>query len=445
MPLLIGVGGSGQHVALAAARLARLGAWPRSDALLLDADQGSELTRELLTFGGLASPGDHPLGTVEIVAPLPPELGPQATFGELFVEPGAGPSPLFEAFFDAASAGVQVQRGMFGNPAVGATVFGHFAGERMDGVLHKAARATAIGVTGSFVGGTGAGLQHALLRSLAGRGLAGRTALVGLLPWHEAPAHTAGEQPLSEGSMSRNALFGAEYLFATSRHFAQSSALIGVPAGAPPWLSRVSVKEGRNAEYPHPLHAFACYLFLVGAEAAVVSDRRGAVNTLVLDPDDRGWLLRQPWQGGVSLARRAQRARGKLALLRFLASAEPQFRSTFNWIGGAARDTYSAALVDSLKANKAPSRPPAAMVAPIWADFAREAAQLEHALDWLRGLFGEEPAPDALRAIEAAPQALVRTAADAPRLPEAGAPASPAQLSAWFSAALDRALAARLP
>jgi hypothetical protein len=47
MKLFIGVGGTGQHVALAIARMIRLGALPPMKAYIIDGDDNGALAREL--------------------------------------------------------------------------------------------------------------------------------------------------------------------------------------------------------------------------------------------------------------------------------------------------------------------------------------------------------------------------------------------------------------
>ncbi len=65
--LLIAVGGTGQHVALATSRLIRLRALPPMQAMIIDADSQGQLSQEMRTFGrtlkvdGVAEPMPHPM------------------------------------------------------------------------------------------------------------------------------------------------------------------------------------------------------------------------------------------------------------------------------------------------------------------------------------------------------------------------------------------------
>ena len=76
MDLVIAVGGGGQHIALALARLMRLGALSDAKAFVIDADSESRLAFRLRTLGHTLSSGTaHPPAGAETgfpaLAPAP--------------------------------------------------------------------------------------------------------------------------------------------------------------------------------------------------------------------------------------------------------------------------------------------------------------------------------------------------------------------------------------
>ncbi|MCB9743520.1 MAG: hypothetical protein H6741_05795 [Alphaproteobacteria bacterium] len=435
MAMLIGVGGTGQHVASAAARLAHLGALSELEVFIIDADDGSELTRGLTSFGGTSDTQDHPLRSLDFLPPVPADEAREKHFSDLFLQgAGAPEQELFEAFFDPPSARVNIEHGMYGNPAVGATVFANAAGEKIDGMLARATNAEQILVTGSFVGGTGAGVTHQLLRKLKDKGCSGKTFLAALLPWHQPDRPVDAKVPLHEASMTANMRFGVDYLYNNSRHFVQGACLLGVPSDGDAGLGAAKVQVGVNKEYPHLFHAFACHYLQHAPSAKVTIDNPHALFTYLWDPAAQNWLLDQVWAGGHTLRWYLQRATGVKAVLDHLLSAEvaEEFADSFGWFG-AKKDTYSLALWQTVKDNVVQGKPKT-LAGEVWSELAQERARIEHDLSWARSLFGALPEHAEVKRFQEDALAYTREIATAPLGPDAGGRKRDAQaIAAWFT------------
>jgi hypothetical protein len=448
MPLLFGVGGSGQHVALATARLCQLGALPTTDVVIIDADDDSELTRALTSFGGTSAPGrGHPLQSLRVFAPLPRSVGDEVRFRGLFdLEADPAHAELFEAFFDPASAAVPVHQGMYGNPAVGATVLAHVAGDELDAVLERATRTDSVAVAGSFVGGTGAGVVHQLLRRLDAMGLSERTYLAALLPWHEPEGAVSAELPLSEASMNKNMRFGADYLYHHSRLHMQSGCLLGIPSNRQSRFPPARVIVGKNHEYPHLLHAHAAYFLFQAGETSVTVDQRHEISGFVYDPERPRWLLEQRWQGGRSLQWYLLRARAARAMLGHLCQGRvrDEVRASFNLLFGTSKDLYNRALVETIKANAPKGLSPKDLCDLVMDQLWEELHRVDYSLEWARVLWSALPGSPAVAELELNPTAAIRAARLAPLLPEAGEAQGPAAIAAWFAEGLQQMAAAQI-
>lgn len=420
MAMLIGVGGTGQHIALAASRLVHLGALPPLETFILDADDGSELTRALTSFGGTGSPADHPFRSLDFLPPISAEEARDKRFSDLFLRQ-ASPEEheLFEAMFDGASAKVAVEHGMYGNPAVGATVFATTAGQKVEALLARAATTEAILVGGSFVGGTGAGVTHQLLRRLAERRCEEKTWLAALMPWHQPDRPVDSAAPLHEESMAANMRFGVDYLYYGSRKFAQGVCLLGVPSDGAAKLGAAKVQVGGNREYPHLFHAYACHYFQRAPGDRVTIDNPHAVFTYLWDPDRASWLMDQPWAGGRTLRWYLQRASGVKAVIDYLRGAKvsEELADSFGWFGGAKKDTYNLALWQSIKDNVVQGKPKA-LAEEVLRELDTERRRIDFCLDWARGLFGELPAHAEVKRYAEDPVAWTREVATAPIGPD---------------------------
>lgn len=312
--LVIAVGGGGQHVALAISRLVFLGALRSgSRAFVIDADNSSRLARDLATFGDTLKWGwPHPLtGDVKeqiVVPPFSRDQRENTSFRSLFVDRGhPAERELFEAFYDEPSggsergeAGVDVGKGMFANPSVGAAVFASAKGKNgaMDPLFGQARTASRIFVVGSFLGGTGAGITHQLVRLVhqsVDEKL--RAQLFGsfLLRWFTLPpeqGRTVDPETLlaSEGH-------GLEYFYRYTKNFLAASMLLGAPEQGPDQLVRPAVAPGDNGEMPSLFPLLCAYGLIMLPEK---TDTQGAMEHktygMAHNPQNALWAVKSlPW------------------------------------------------------------------------------------------------------------------------------------------------------
>jgi hypothetical protein len=304
--LLIAVGGSGQHTALAVARLARIGALQPPRAFVIDADR-SALAQGLESFGGTVGAGlPHPLPGGAIVKP-PFDIDRGATqFRSLFVDADhPQEEELVELFFDEEASGngvghqgLDVGRGMFGNPAVGSAVFANSRHKIMKPLFEVARGANRIFIVGSFLGGTGAGIIHQLV-NLVHREVDPkvRAQLFGsfLLRWFELPAVQG--LTVSPETLLASEGHGLQYFFNHTKSRLAASLLVGLPdeSGSTPLLARRPAHPG-NAETVNVFPLLAAY----GLEMLPrKTDQQQGSKTYALaheDADPQGlWILRQEW------------------------------------------------------------------------------------------------------------------------------------------------------
>ena len=236
--LLIAVGGTGQHIALAAARLARLGALDSKvwHCCVIDADSGSALSTDLTELGSTLddSAKEHPLpGGNAVHPPLDTSamVSGHHNFAGLFL---SGPTPpveteVLDALFAERDRLLNIDEGMFGNPSVGATVFAR----NPETALAEVFSATAavgptdhIFVAGSLVGGTGAGITHQLIAALKKREITPNLHGLFLLPWFTLADSKGG---IDDKKLQSNMLHGLEYLYAETRNYLRSATLLGIP------------------------------------------------------------------------------------------------------------------------------------------------------------------------------------------------------------------------
>jgi hypothetical protein len=404
MPLLIGVGGTGQHVALAVSRLVHLGAIEPLRCLIIDADTESALTKGLTGFGGTVTSWEqHPIGA-QVLRPLPEGSIANLKFKDLFVRPGAQTeeSELFDAFFDERSAAVAVEHGMYGNPAVGSTVFAHAAAGTLDTVLDIAANTPdQVFVCGSFVGGTGAGVIHQLLRAMAQRmGSEERIHLIALLPWLQATGSDA--DPIGAVSMTTNMQFGTTYLDQRTRMSLRSACLLGIPSDRAAGVEPANVQKGNNQEYPHLLHVVASHYLQWAPQAMVtLSWPKHRVVAPIHNSDEPKALLERTWANRRTLRQSVERAQFGFAVLDFLTSTEHETKfltsvepGLFEMATGAAKDTFNLALWQSVDANldKGTGK---RFGSAVFQALRNERDKLRYCLEWVTQLFGkvDEAAP----------------------------------------------------
>src|SRR5260221_86437 len=128
MDLVIAVGGGGQHIALAIARMLRLEALSEPiEAFVIDADSDSRLAAKLRTYGNTVNAiFPHPLdGAQTIVPPFARDTMKETQFRRIFIDDRADPleRELFELFYDEESGGVDGGTGPAGGVDIGKGMF----------------------------------------------------------------------------------------------------------------------------------------------------------------------------------------------------------------------------------------------------------------------------------------------------------------------------------
>lgn len=283
--MLIAIGGTGQHTALAVSRLAFIGALPQMRLAVIDSEDSNELSVSLMTFGNtvtgenkVAGYAEHPLIDGDrIYPPFEKALLKDPKFKDLFLSqnPQTVESELFELAFDEQSAGISVKEGMFGRPSVGATIFAQNKNTSLAGVF-KEANSTDVEhlfVTGSMVGGTGAGIMHQLVKALPKE-----KRIYGLvfLRWFDTAAAGAA-QTISKSTMERNMFYGLDYFFKDTRARLRAAMLLGIPDNPPAdWIS-LAVNTGDLGEKTHFLHLMAAYGILKLPQISVTQQLNGSV------------------------------------------------------------------------------------------------------------------------------------------------------------------------
>jgi hypothetical protein len=298
--LLIAVGGTGQHVALAVSRLVFLGALPKMEVAIIDADDNQELSVSLKTFGNTLQEGYtiHPLENGEkIFPPFDKAIKEDPEFHELFLS--AHPEPLqkdiFEVCFDEQSAAIHVKDGMFGRPAVGATVFAHNKDTLLKAVFERVNLANNIFIAGSMVGGTGAGMLHQITKQIAAPGR--RVYGLIFLRWFSVP-RTAQKQTINDGTLDRNMRYGLDYFFRDTRPLLKASLLIGLPDHPPsPKVGQISLEAGKNDEKKHYFHLVTAHGVLKLQKIAVIEATDGSGYAAIFDSDQPYQMYESDWNG----------------------------------------------------------------------------------------------------------------------------------------------------
>jgi len=340
--LLVAVGGTGQHMALAACRLIRLGALPSLRIAVIDADIHGELTQTLQTFGDTvqAPYTEHPAeGGIGLYPPYDPQQHADPAFCDLFASPSPLEKQIFETLFEESSAQVRVKEGFFGRPAVGVTVAVKYQESQLRPIW-EAARLVAgkdnIFVTGSLTGGTGAGLVHNVVRGLREASTA-RIYGILYLRWFRMPSGAGARTTISDDTLNRNMRYGLDYLFrSTARNF-HATLLLGLPDNPPhERLGPVEVHPGKTGELAHALHAVGAYGILKLVDIARTEQTGGAIYGAALGDPVR--LYEERWWDGRPLAWYYSRAVWLRDILRY--TCQPKFReellSTFKRFLGAA-------------------------------------------------------------------------------------------------------------
>jgi hypothetical protein len=289
--LLIAIGGTGQHVALAISRLVFLGALPDIELAVIDADREGELSKLLKDFNETVKPERtrHPLSNGETIYPPFKDMHGDPQFHQLFLSqnPSRDEQDVFEVCVDPASAGLSVKRGMFGRPAVGAAIFTANQESMLRDVFRKAEQATTIFIAGSMVGGTGAGIIHRLVDALPKEG----KELYGLifLQWFRIP-HMEGEQIVDDRTQERNMRYGLDFFFRETRKSLEDTLLIGQPSTNP-------AVSATSKEIKHYFHLIASYGILKLPEHNEKQRARGSISEAAFDADQRELMYEEFWRG----------------------------------------------------------------------------------------------------------------------------------------------------
>lgn len=314
--VLVAVGGTGQHVALAALRLKILGALPADlEAVVFDPDRKSDLTTRLLSVNGtLKDQSAHPLGLGEIVAPFDINKLADGHFSELFVDDNhKREAELFAGFFTAKEAETNVRQGMYGTPTVGATAISTgIDSKEIRDTIEALTKASRVYLCGSVVGGTGAGITHKLALRLKEAGKPVHA--IFLTRWFNVPA--GGE--VSPERLVRNQRHGLQYIVDHTLSEVINAMIIGFPSNDP----------GGGVLRLGPADAVetTSYLVLMAAralrelEAAQRLDAGTKAWGMAHDERNEEWLLDdQGWHEGKSLRFRFHVALAMENLLRHLA------------------------------------------------------------------------------------------------------------------------------
>ncbi|MEI8254815.1 MAG: hypothetical protein WCJ30_04000, partial [Deltaproteobacteria bacterium] len=312
MDLLVCVGGGGQHIALAVARMVRLGVWtnvPR--VLVIDAEQTSLLARRLLSFAdpqaGAAAQAIHPLPDPGRMfqAPLATAMAEDVFRTSFLGAPSGGGAnagglieeELFDLFFNEKADGVDIQKGMAAQPSVGSAVFAemgvsHLAKE-LNGWLAQVDR---ICVASSFIGGTGAGVTHQLVRFLAESEYRNKKEMFGafLLPWLQLPS--GGQSAASDVSLVNSAKHGIQaFLQETAPRLTK-----GLLVGARDQRTPANPSNDETVSIYPLLAAYGLTVMIANTTGAHKDQKRGE-NIFALTSPSSGWqwLLECRWDTGL--------------------------------------------------------------------------------------------------------------------------------------------------
>lgn len=393
--LLIAVGGTGQHLALAVSRLVFLGALPEMELAVIDADNVGELSVALKTFGGTLKENytEHPLEGGDIIYPPFKDVHGNPQFQQLFLD--ETPSPVerdvFEVCVDRESAGFEVKKGMFGRPSLGAAIFADNRETTLHEVIKKARGANPVFVAGSLVGGTGAGIMHQLVKSVAAQAGVNKE-LYGLvfLRWFRIPGGEV-EQTVDDATQERNMRYGLDYFFRETRSSLKAALLIGQPSDLLP-------VEARPGETRHAFHLIAAHGILKVPEDTVKQQAAGSIYAAAFDPNEPELQYDEEWKDGQRLRWYVNRANYVKAALDYASS--DKFRDEVESIvspgmlggvfGRGNPENIGAGLADALgRYPKAQRQTAIRVVTETWALISR---QYKFSLDWLDDVL--RPLPD---------------------------------------------------
>lgn len=401
MDLVIAVGGGGQHIALAIARLMRLGALADAKAFVIDADSESRLAFRLRTFGNTVSAGiAHPLdGAETVVAPFARDTMKETQFRRIFIDDRADPleRELFELFYDeesggvdggaGATGGVDIGKGMFANPSVGSAVFASSKGGAMEPLFGVARTANRIFVVGSFLGGTGAGITHQLIKLVRETvGPAKPIYGVFLLRWFDLPP-TVG-QTVDTATLLASMGHGLEYFYRYTKGLLDASMLLGVPDNPAAQVKAVpAAQENDETVSIYPLLA-AYGLLMLPDKTDTQARAMHRTYGLAHDEHDPIWPLRRNWfvpEGTKDATLGARLAEAVVLLEVYGAFRQKDSDFTeFDYEGG--RRTWGSLLGNVAKRNHESAT---SFAAKVLAALQARAAQLGFVTWWFRTIFND--------------------------------------------------------
>jgi hypothetical protein len=386
---LITVGGTGQHIALAVARLVRAHALVGDIQLIaLDPDNATPLPQLLKAPTPSMSGANHPLKNGTVRAPFDIEKLGKKTFEELFVDADHPmEQELFQALFDEDEGKIPVHKGMYGTPCVGATVFGEGANtDALQNLLKPLATATQVFVCGSVVGGTGAGLMHKLVREIQ-RYYAGEMFGIFMLPWFDIDGG-GGAAAINMAVINRNASHGTKYFYEHTLPMLTASLLVGSPGmRATPVLQRIKVGEGDMAEKPSYLHLVAARAML-DLPKAHTANREVKAYGMVHSLTREGWLLDETWETGRSLRHLVRSLRVQENLLRFLTEKKNREKILSYYEGGFWKSPDAWKPLDaSIVANAPDKKQRRALAERALERFDEIRQEVHFCVDWAQRLF----------------------------------------------------------
>ena len=304
--VLIGVGGSGQHIVLAYLRVLALGnatAAHVPHVFLIDADaqleqnQGrqSQLVSHIKQLHDQLKqidqdPQQKP-AEFEIIRPYNTTLASSSEVKVKDIVLGKTQhAPLeVQAFFNQDDLDIKLSEGMHANPKVGSTVFGEKLANCMKGgiislddssrqvseqfgrlfaphVTGSQARPLQVVIVGSVFGGTGSGIIPTLARNLSSVLGSGNVAIttVTTLPWFSLKAGSNGQQgsALNESRLQRNTSFALRNFQQqlSSQHSSAAVSSVFIQS-APQWpvIERPSAGDFDQPEHPHVINLIAAH------------------------------------------------------------------------------------------------------------------------------------------------------------------------------------------
>lgn len=306
-------------------RLAAIGAFPRAQCLVIDADADSKMSKDLMSAGVEGGrPQDHPLaGAHQIHKPLSLSAAGNTTFAQYMLEGATDPlqRDVFETLFSAAQGDVKIAEGMYGNPAVGATVFLGGDGQGPLGEVQRMPAGDDVVIVGSFVGGTGSGIMHELAH--AAPASCNRYGVF-YLPWFRAGG-SSGAGSVGADIHDRNMKHGVDHLRHETMRALQKAALIGLPDSAAGIMKKPEPKQKQTHEMPHLIHVAAAYAALALGKAKRVDAHPSILAFAYEDGTERRVLLDElEWEGGRPLRKHIERAKETVARLDHIVGASGQ-------------------------------------------------------------------------------------------------------------------------